>query len=191
MRRLREFWSEKAGVSTTEFALVSLVFFLFVFMTIDFGRALWEWNSAAKATQWGARYAIVNDMVPTGLQTFDGLQFVGQGQQVPIAVVNPNPVICTNAGCNGYGPKSDPAFDAIVAEVQKIFRRVQPDNVVVEYEHYGPCFAGWPGASDICPAVTVRLQGMTFDLLMGGLIGLPSLNMPEFATTLTGEDNAS
>ena len=48
-------------MSSVEFALVTIVFFLFVFGIFDFGRAMWQWNAAAKAVHWGARFAIVND----------------------------------------------------------------------------------------------------------------------------------
>lgn len=192
MRLLRDFRVDRAGSAAVEFAVVALLFATFFFMILDFGRALWDWNRAGKATHWGARYAIVNNMVPTGLQSLSGLDFgYGQGQSISPSDIVPNPVVCDNAGCNGYGPKDDAAFDAIVAEVQKIYGRVQPDNVVVEYEHFGCGFTGNPFGSDICPAVTVKLQNMAFNFVTGSLIGLSSLNMPDFATTLTGEDNAS
>ena len=37
---------------------------LFIFGIIDVGRLMWTWNRAEKATQMGARFAVVTDMVP-------------------------------------------------------------------------------------------------------------------------------
>lgn len=183
---------DRRGSSTVEFALIAVVFFLFIFGIIDFGRAMWRWNAAAKATQWGARYAVVNDMVATALQDFDGLVAAGgNGLPVPIASINPNPVICTSTGCNGYGPLDAPAFANIVAAMQLIDDRIAAANVVVEYRHIGLGFAGNPYGADIVPSVTVRLQGRVFNLVTPGFSGLVSITMPDFATTLVGEDLAT
>ena len=186
---LRRFSRDRRGLSSVEFALVALVFFLFIFGIFDFSRALWQWNAAAKAAHWGARYTIVNDIVATGLVNFDGLAAAGgNGLAVPVGAVNPNPVICDVNGCNGYGPLDTAAFNNIVATMQLIYSRVQPANVVVEYEHVGLGFAGNPYGSDIVPTVTVRLQGMVFKLVTPMVSGLFTINMPDFATTLIGED---
>ncbi len=42
---------------------------LFLFGIIDGGRFLWEINKAEKATQAGARVAVVTDVISTGLGT--------------------------------------------------------------------------------------------------------------------------
>ena len=48
------------GASAAEFSLVLPLLILLLFGIIDAGRLLWEVNRAEKATQMGARYAIVN-----------------------------------------------------------------------------------------------------------------------------------
>ena len=58
---------EKAA-SAAEFALVLPLLLILLFGTIDAGRFLWAMNRAEKATQMGARYAIVTDPVSTGLR---------------------------------------------------------------------------------------------------------------------------
>jgi hypothetical protein len=100
----------------------------------------------------------------------------------------PNPVTCDVNGCDGHGPFDAAAFNNIVATMQLIYSRVQPANVVVEYEHVGLGFAGNPYGSDIVPTVTVRLQGMVFNFVTPMVSGLFTINMPGFATTLIGED---
>jgi Flp pilus assembly protein TadG len=52
------------GQALLEFAAVTLVFFTLAFGIIEFGRALWTWNTIVQATRTGARYAAV--ATPTG-----------------------------------------------------------------------------------------------------------------------------
>lgn len=187
---MRHFWHDNRGISSVEFALVAVAFLIFVFGIVDFGRAMWEWNSAAKATHWGVRYAVVHNMVAPGLYTYDGVAAAGgNGLPIPAGAISPNPVVCTSTTCNGYGPRDAAAFTAIVTQMQKIYSRVQPQNVVVEYLHVpGLGFAGNPYGPDFVPIVTVRLQGMVFSLLTPGLLNIASLNMPAFAASMPGED---
>ena len=191
---------DRRGISSVEFALVCVVFFMLVLGVIDFSRAMWEWNAAAKATHWGVRYAIVNDMVSKKLANFSGvLEGVDAGSSVDPGVVatalGTDTFTCTNTGCNGDGDTGaafdDFAFAGIVAQMQKIYDRIGPENVEVEYRHIGLGFAGDPTSPDLHPLVTVRLRNMTFDFVTPGLAGLLPLTMPDFAATMTGEDLTS
>lgn len=60
IRLLRAALRREGGQSLVEFSLVSIVFFLLVFGTIDVGRAVWNYNTLAQATREGTRYAIVH-----------------------------------------------------------------------------------------------------------------------------------
>lgn len=51
----------EAGAAIVEFALVAVLFFTLMLGIMDFGRMLFTWNSAAEATRWGARVAVVCD----------------------------------------------------------------------------------------------------------------------------------
>ena len=69
IRLLRTAIRREGGQSLVEFSLVSLVFFLLIFGTIDVGRAVWNYNTLAQATREGTRYAIVhgaNSSDPSG-----------------------------------------------------------------------------------------------------------------------------
>ncbi len=55
------------GVAAVEFALVSLFFFMLLFGVIEFARVLFTWNSAAEATRYGARVAVVCDIDRAGV----------------------------------------------------------------------------------------------------------------------------
>ena len=196
---LRRLARDRRGISSVEFALVCVVFFMMIFGLIDFSRAMWEWNAAAKATHWGVRYAVVNDMVSIEMSGWDGQDDGGldAGGSVPVAAVTGSPMgtatfTCTNTGCNGNGNTDDDfdvdAFNLIVARMQMIYNKIQPENVIVEYRHIGLGFAGNPLGPDLHPAVTIRLVGMTFDFVTPGLAGLFPIDMPDFAATMTGED---
>ncbi len=198
-RFLRRLARDRRGISSVEFSMVCVVFFMMIFGIIDFSRAMWEWNAAAKATHWGVRYAVVNDMVAIRMSDWDGLTNggLGSGETVTVAAVtgfgSPPTITCTNTECGGAtDPSTDfnvNAFDDIVTRMQIIYNKIQPENVVVEYTHVGLGFAGNPLGPDLHPAVTVRLVGMGFEFLTPGLAGLlPIITMPDFAATMTGED---
>jgi len=51
----------QCGTTIVEFAIVAVVFFTLMLGIMDFGRMLFTWNSAAEATRWGARIAVVCD----------------------------------------------------------------------------------------------------------------------------------
>lgn len=49
----------QSGLTTVEFALVASLFFIVLFAVIEFGRALFVWNTLTEATRRGARLAAV------------------------------------------------------------------------------------------------------------------------------------
>ena len=50
------------GLAAVEFALVAALFFAILIGTMEMGRVLFYWNSAAEATRLGARVAVVCDL---------------------------------------------------------------------------------------------------------------------------------
>lgn len=202
---------DQHGISSVEFVIVAFVFFMVIFGIIDFSRAMWEWNAAAKATQKGVRFAVVRDIVSLDYKTFSGLSIggVGAGDDVPVKDGDGNdiiaPVVCSDSDTSaalviGCGPTlsglatSDAdaaAFMAIVTEMQKLYDRIEPHNVVIQYRHIGLGFAGNPVGPDVDPLVTVWLRDLQFDFLVPGLAGLFTLNMPDFTASLTGEDHVT
>ena len=202
---------DQRGISSIEFALVATVFFTMIFGLIDFSRAMWEWNAAAKATQFGARHAVVSDIVSVDYKDFSGLSVSGvtAGNKVPLKDAGGNdiiaPIFCSDSdpgaglaiGCGTSlgglsAAKADAvAFLAIVVEMQKMYGRIEAHNVVVEYRHIGMGFAGNPIGPDIDPLVTVKLRDMEFDFVTPGFTGIFTLNLPDFAASLTGEDHVT
>jgi hypothetical protein len=181
------------GISSIEFVIVASVFFLLVFAIIDFSRAMWEWNSAAKATHMGVRYAVVNDPV-TDAVDYDGIaNGYGNGQTIPIPAFNGgNPVTCVRpldkTLCSA-GKADDAAFLAVVERMKRTYDRIEPRHVIVEYRHIGLGFSGNPYGSDIVPSVTVRLQLPDFEFVTPGLSGIFTIGRPDYQTTFTAEDH--
>lgn len=183
---------DRDGGSAAEFAVVVLVFVGVIFAVIDFGRAMWEWNMAEKATQMGVRLATVIDFVPANLQTFDATDPAGAnvsaGNPIPIVAITPNPIVCDNAQCSGGWGHDSAAFDAIFTRMSGLYPGITPSNVTIEYAHIGMGIAGNPLGPDIQPLITVRISGLNFSFqtpLLGGL----TIAMPDFRASLTGEDN--
>ncbi len=199
---LRRLARDQRGISSVEFVVVAAVFFMMTFGIVDFSRAMWEWNAAAKATHWGVRYAVVNDMVAIRMRDWSGTLDggLGAGSSVTVATVTASGLAdtftCTSTtGCNSQMDTTDDyddiAFGLIVARMQLIYDKIQPENVVVEYQHIGLGFAGNPLGPDLHPAVTITLVGMQFDFVTPGLAGIFDIAMPDFAATMTGEDLTS
>src|SRR5262245_35526284 len=50
---------QEAGATLVEFALSAMLFFIFIFGIIEFGLAVWQYNTVATLSQEGARWASV------------------------------------------------------------------------------------------------------------------------------------
>ena len=196
---MRRLLLDRTASSAAEFALVMPLLILFIFGIIDGGRYLWEVNKAEKATQAGARVAIVTDVLDGGLgsQNYVG-QTVGgttltQGDVIPADALGE--LRCTNSACScisGTCPTvvapGDYAtrFDRIVTRMQYMKPDIAASDVRITYRGSGLGFAGDPNGMEIAPLVTVELTGVQFRPLV--LFGMAAINLPAFRTTLTSED---
>ena len=180
------------GLTSVEFALVAALFFTVMLGITDFARAMWQWNAAAKATQAGARFAAVTDVVALDVKNYRGLAFgFRTGSEIPIGAPGTSNVACDASGCAGDPGRMDAAaFAALVVRMRRVDDRIAAANVVVEYRHIGLGFVGNPLGPDLTPAVTVRLRARVFQFVTPGLAGIFSIAMPDFAATLTNEDGA-
>ena len=202
MRSLLRNTSAAAGA---EFALILPVLLVLLLGVIDAGRFGWDYNRAEKATQVGARMAIVTNVLDSSIMTTDyvgadigGGVFLTQGDRIPASAFPT--VTCTSTGCTGgSGTFNQAAFDALVARMQQIDPTISSDDVTVEYKGSGLGFAGAPNiieniagtptqvsGMDMSPLVTVKLSNMTFRPIF--LFNQVAIPMPDFATTLSEED---
>lgn len=193
MNAFRNFAKNDRGGSTVEFALVIAVFLLLFFTVIEFARIWWTWNSANKAAQVGVRVAVVSTPASQNMKTFDAIAaglVPGNGEPVAIGAIADT--TCTSAGCDfGSGDSLDSAaFQQVVTAMQQVFPAIQTTNVRIIYRHVGLGFAGNPfgGVADFTPTVTIELIGLQFQSIVGNLIGVTTINLPTFSSTLTGED---
>jgi Flp pilus assembly protein TadG len=183
------FLNDRTGATAAEFALVLPLLLILLFGIIDVGRWLWTYNEAEKATQMGARMAVVTSFVSASV----GDSYVGacspaltQGDPIPAGCFST--ITCTNSGCSG-GTADTTAFGNIVARMQKILPQITAENVTVEYSPSGLGYAGDPSGSDVSPLVTVKLgtpTALQFQPLTALL--LTTMDMPAFTTSLTAED---
>ena len=58
---LRRRWAgDERGATVLEFGFASVIFFMTIFGTIEFGRAVWQYNMMSDLAQEGARWAVVH-----------------------------------------------------------------------------------------------------------------------------------
>ena len=188
---------DQRGATAAEFALVLPIFLLFLLGIIDVGRYAWSVNEAEKATQIGARWAVVTDLVPSGLATYSFAVDGGIPQGTPVGTDDFGSITCQSASgavscdavcgasCDWPTTIDTTAFDRIVARMRLIYPAISANNVVVEYNNSGLGFSGDPNGPDVSPLVTVRLRNMSFPMffMLGRRVPLPS-----FSYALTLED---
>jgi len=189
MRAGMNFLRDEQGATLIE---TSLVFTLLILMTlgfIDFARAFSEWNTAEKAPQIGVRAAIITDPVAVELATFDcdnasialGTYCRNGGDTFGTITCSGASSTCTNG--NTFNPT---AFNTILSRMRVVYPQLQASQVIVEYKDVG---LGFAGRAKPIPAITVKLTNITFNfLVLNSMLGLPTINMPDFRSTLIGED---
>ena len=206
--RARSLLCDRRGAALAEFAIVAPTVIIFLLTIVELSTALWSWNAAAKAAQYGARLAATSTSVATGL---NALAAAGNpctaGTNCPGDPLPYFKVVCSGAtgACTGGGGALDAtALNWIVRGPDNvcggavggrpgmcdIYSRIAPANVSITYENTGIGFAGNPAGPT--PSVTVRVQGLTFATpLLGVASGLFNITLPAFATTVMAEDMRS
>lgn len=191
---LRSFWKRSAGATAVEFSLVCIPLLIITIGILEYAFALFQWNAAEKATQFGVRLAVVSNPVASGVNTFTGKTSSNAYGDKPMPDFAGSAVVCDGATAtcsNGYTFDAS-AHNRIVSRMQVIFPRITTANVVVEYLPIGLGFVGRCGA---LPSVTVHLKNMSYDFIaldsLLNLVGGPgaaSIAMPDFTATMMGED---
>ena len=200
---LRRFGRDRRGAGAAEFALVLPLSILFLVGLLDTGRLFYDINRGEKATQIGARWAVVTDPLAPELASTSYVGFVtpggvtvNQGDRIPADALGL--VECTQDGCkcdpapcptgltDTRAAYADPAaFNNLLARMQEIMPQIEAADLIVEYRGSGLGYAGDPNSMDISPLVTVRIDGLDFSPFI--LLGL-DIDLPDFSYTLTMED---
>jgi hypothetical protein len=195
-RPFRQLLGDRRAASAAEFALVLPLLMLLLFGIIDIGRFFWQLNESEKATQMGARMAVVTTPVSpdlVGASFIDGT--TKSGDLVPAAALGT--VKCDSTGC---GCETDPcpfstgdvdvdAFNTIVTRMAQMNPQITADDVEIRYSGSGFGYAGEADENmDVQPLVTVSLKPIQFNFI--ALLGLVDVDMPAASATLTAEDSS-
>ncbi len=203
----RRLLADRGGASAVEFAVVLPLLIVFLLGSVDLARFLWECNRAEKATQTGARYAVVTDIVPGGLAAYSFAVSGGllQGDLVPqasfagascvsTAVTGNNATAvncsCIAGSCPWLGTANLAAFNKVAARMRLIFPRLTAANVEIRYEYSGLGYAGDPNGADVAPLVIVRLRNVSFRPVLMSFFKTNSISLPAFSASLTLEDGS-
>ena len=165
--------ADHRAAGAAEFALVLPLLLIMLFGVIDGGRYAWEYNRAEKATQVGARMAVVTDVISTDLlnktyvgDTIGGKTLAG-GDTIPVGALGT--ITCTSASCSCAGAcggitngRNAPAFTRLVTRMQQIKPDISAANVIVRYRGSGLGYAGDTSGMELSPLVTVELNGLQF-----------------------------
>jgi TadE-like protein len=200
------------GSVLVETTLMLPIMFLFVFGSIDFLFAFYEWNAATKAVQVGARIAAVSDPVANGLNSLSVALVSASlrpGSTMPSFTVTCDggtaKCNCEGACLGGVIGYNATAMNTIVfgrgsalcgdatsfytAGMCDIFSRITPANVRIEYRQAaapaGLGYVGRPGGP--VPTIKVSLQNIPFEFFFLGFL-FHNIQIPGLATTRTGED---
>ena len=164
---IRGLWAHREGAAAVEFALVCIPLLVITIGIMEFAFALYQWNAAEKATQFGVRMAVVSTPVASGLTAFDGKNNSNDYGDAPMPnFASSGAVVCDGATStcnNGFTFLSTP-HARLVAKMQQVSPGITAANVVVEYLHQCLGFVGRPCGP--VPSVTVRLQNMAFDFIV-------------------------
>ena len=198
----RSLLNDRRGASAAEFALVLPLLILLLFGLIDAGRYMWQWNTAEKAAQAGARFAAVTNTVASGLL---GVDFVNvgtltQGDVIPANSINP--MTCTDNGTtatcscspsciNGVTTSGNhAAFNAILARMKLIDPLITAPNVQIIYRGSGLGYAGDPDTTkpQVSPLITVNITSIPFTTLSS--LTLLSTRITNISATMTAEDSS-
>lgn len=196
---LRRFASDQRGAAA-EFALVLVPALLVLLGVVDAGRYLYEVNRMEKATQVGARFAVVTDPVApelTGKSLVGevvGSDTLAQGDRIPAEALGL--ITCTSTACTETGTSrfctctidttSTGPFARILDRIQLFAPDVAEANLVVEYRGSGLGYAGDPNGMDVAPLTTVRITGVDFTPAV--LFGSRTFDLPDSTYSLTMED---
>ena len=190
----------RRGSTAAEFTMVLPLLLILIFGIIDGGRYMWTVNQSQKAVQAGARFAVVTNTVPGGLQEYS---FVSEtnppGSPIPAGAFGS--ITCEESGgtavcsctanpCSDdmVGTADTDAFDAIANRMRNIYPDLVNENVTIRYEGVGLGFAGNPHGSDVSALVTVEMTGAMFRPITLLVFGGPQISLPAFRSSMTLED---
>lgn len=207
--RNRNARGDESGAVLVEVTATLLTFFVLIFGIVEFSYVFYQWNSATKATERGARLAAVSSPVASNLSTLTGLEPANNlpGASMPtfdctcngstkkcLGTVPANATACTynetamKTILLGRGNNGTTCITGANAGMCQFFPALTQANVIVRYQYTGMGYAGRTAGP--IPTITVSLQNVKYEFLfLRGLANLTKVDFPVSATsTVTGED---
>lgn len=214
--RTLRFAKDSSGAAMVEFSIVLVITLLLTGGVIETLFAFWQWNSAMKAVERGARIAAVSSPVPQNLVSSWASYLPSGKTPGDPSSTSDFDITCTAGGTDyatltasctptTWGAGSKDAMAAIIfgrprtgtctdsasgpysVGMCDIFRRMTPANVEVRYQTTGLGFYGNPNGPT--PTITVKLKNLQFDyVFIKGLAGIVQTLLPDITATVTGED---
>jgi hypothetical protein len=196
MAWLRSLLRDERGATLVEATLVFPIVLILTFGLVEFGRALWQYHTAERATAAGARWlatrhGVVGSAAPLTSELWTAV--------VPDCFVNSSDPPGTNCSqvtgatgwsqtCSGAGGGNCDAtqMSALLTEMQRYAPFITSSNVSVLLQGSN---IGFVGRGRAVPLITVRTTGLTYNFVaLNGLLGFAPITMPSFASTVVAED---
>lgn len=200
---------DEAGAVLPEMTAVFVLFMLVLLGIVEFTYAMYQWNAATKAAQWGARLAAVSDPVASNLRTLTGLEPL---TNLPGDAMPSYDCTCSGAtqSCTGTVPLNATSCTYSAAAMRTLFLgrgndgtncrtgvnggmceflpSLRMSNIVVRYQYTGLGLAGRPAGP--VPTITISFSNLNYDFVfLGGMLNLVSLRFPNrAAVSVTAED---
>ncbi|MEM9047530.1 MAG: TadE/TadG family type IV pilus assembly protein [Pseudomonadota bacterium] len=192
-RHLRAFKRKEDGATTVETVLLLVPLLLLLTTVAEVSIGYYTMQATNKAAQFGARIAVSEDPIHTGVWDTNRLVPAnGQIGDACFAETGLDP--CEDPGviwtCD-YSGGSLPAdcdsmgFNRLVTEMRRLNSNIEPSDVTIEYIYRRLGVAG----QDFTPEVRVTVAARTLHVNLLSLIGL--LTIREAVASNFGEDLAS
>ncbi len=187
---MRAFLTDERGAATLDFVMVFVPVLLFVLTIAELVIAFHFTSAAQKSANLAVRLAAGREPVHTEVWETNRLdpRFGNAGdacyQPTGDACMNPGRAwVCTG---NALEPGCDPAaFDALIAEVRRLYPTVRPDDVTVAYVYRRLGVAGGPFVPEISVSISRRPAPVNFLSLVG------LLELRATTASIMGEDMSS
>ena len=191
-RLFKPFRSNTSGATLIEFSFVFPLLLIMTFGIVEFGYVLYQYNSAQKATQAGARAASTRLILEGVSDCFVNTTATAGTDCADTGALSWGGVTCT--GTTGTTNCNSAGLTSVLNEMQLYYPQVQAANLEVDF---GPTGLGYVGRGAPVPSITVRLVNLDYDFIaMGALVKYfdnsssfgNSINITTAETTIVGED---
>ena len=175
-RGLQRFLRSVDGAVAMEFIILLPVLLVLSLGGLEFSLILFEYHNATEATRRGARVAIIEaPMISVDNMTTAGITCTYRGASTPI---------CTGVTTT---TEATATFQKIADAIGTMVPHALTDaNVVITVTYRDSELTDGAATNIYTPAVTVRMTGLTYDFLMGKLVGTSRIEFPGFDTTRVG-----